>query len=157
MTETNRVLVVEDDPKLGGILVRALADDGIAADLADSGERALEMSALVAYRALVVDVILPRMDGLETCRRLRRGGLCAPVVVISAHDLDDDVRAAGGDDFLRKPFAMAILTDVIVHTPNHRPGDRWPAQWDLLPPPMPPPPRRSLRHPLRSSCTKSNG
>lgn len=106
-----RVLLVEDSIKLAAILVTALGLDGFTVDLATTAAEAFDLAAETAYDAIVVDVMLPGMDGLELCRRLRRGGLKAPVVVISARDdlTEDDIWEAGADQFLRKPFTVDEL------------------------------------------------
>lgn len=106
-----RVLLVEDDQKLGELLRRLLALDGIAADLAGNAEEALTLATGFPYDAVVLDWMLPGMDGLEFCRRLRRGGLQAPVVMISARDdlTAHDLADAGADEFLSKPFAVGEL------------------------------------------------
>ncbi len=116
----NRILLVEDDAKLAGILRRGLELDGISTDLAETAEQALAMAARAHYDAFVVDVMLPGMDGLEVCRRLRRGGLRTPVVVISARDdlTDRDLRDAGADQFMAKPFAIAALEARLRRAPT---------------------------------------
>lgn len=106
-----RVLLVEDDEKLGELLRRLLALDGIETDVAGDAEQALTLAAAFPYDAVVLDWMLPGMDGLELCRRLRRGGLRAPVVMISARDdlTARDLADAGVDEFLGKPFAVGEL------------------------------------------------
>lgn len=133
----NRILLVEDDAKLAGILRRGLELDGISTDLAETAEQALAMAARADYDAFVVDVMLPGMDGLEVCRRLRRGGLRTPVVVISARDdlTDRDLRDAGADQFMAKPFAIAALEARLRRAPTqtgwvapHLPAESAPVQ-----------------------------
>lgn len=106
-----RVLLLEDDEKLAGILVRGLADDGLSVDVAVTGAQALAMAGRTDYDAMILDVMLPGMDGLEACRRLRRGGLSVPVLVISARDdlSERDLRGAGADQFMAKPLRVAEL------------------------------------------------
>jgi two-component system OmpR family response regulator len=107
-----RLLVVEDDPKLGGLLRRGLSDHGNAADLASSGEDALWMAGAHPYDAIVLDVMLPGLDGFETCARLRAESVWAPVLMLTARDAVDDRIAgldAGADDYLTKPFSIAEL------------------------------------------------
>jgi two-component system OmpR family response regulator len=104
--------VVEDDPKLGGLLRRGLSEQGNAADLATSGEDALWMATVHAYDAIVLDVMLPGLDGFQTCERLRTDGVWAPVLMLTARDgVEDRVIGldAGADDYLTKPFAIAEL------------------------------------------------
>jgi len=108
-----RVLVVEDQPKMSRLLKRGLQDDGIAADVADSGEDALWMAGSTEFDAVVLDVMLPGIDGFETCRRLRADGVWAPILMLTARDaVDDRVSGldSGADDYLAKPFSFAELS-----------------------------------------------
>src|SRR5262245_41706306 len=107
-----RVLVVEDDPKMGSLLLRGLEREGIRARLVTTGEGALSLPSLGRYQAIVLDVMLPGIDGFETCRRLRGTGLTTPVLMLTARDaVAERVRGldAGADDYLAKPFAFAEL------------------------------------------------
>jgi two-component system OmpR family response regulator len=107
-----RVLIVEDEVKMAGLLRRGLREDGIAADVAGKGEDALWMAGATAYDAIVLDVMLPGVDGFEVCRRLRADGVRAPVLMLTARDaIDDRVRGldTGADDYLVKPFSFAEL------------------------------------------------
>ena len=107
-----RVLVVEDEKKLGELLGRGLREEGYAADVADRGEEALWMAHAVPYDAIVLDVMLPGLDGMETCRRLREKEIWSPVLFLTARDaVEDRVEAldTGGDDYLVKPFSFAEL------------------------------------------------
>jgi two-component system, OmpR family, response regulator len=107
-----RVLVVEDHVKLAGQLRRALRGEGVATDVAVSGEDALWMAGSTSYDVVVLDVMLPGIDGLETCRRLRADGVRAPVLMLTARDaLRDRVAGldGGADDYLTKPFALEEL------------------------------------------------
>jgi two-component system OmpR family response regulator len=107
-----RVLVVEDDAKLAGIVRRGLRDAGLAVDVAPKGEDALWMAGSTDYDAVVLDLMLPGIDGFETCRRLRADGVWAPVLMLTARDAVDDRVAgldAGADDYLTKPFSLAEL------------------------------------------------
>jgi two-component system OmpR family response regulator len=107
-----RVLVVEDHVKLAAPLRRALRGAGMATDVAVSGEDALWMAGATPYDVLVLDVMLPGIDGLETCRRLRDDGLRTPVLMLTARDaLRDRVAGldGGADDYLTKPFALDEL------------------------------------------------
>jgi two-component system, OmpR family, response regulator len=106
------VLVVEDDVKLAAVLRRGLVGEAIAADVAAKGEDALWMAASVDYDAIILDVMLPGIDGFDTCRRLRADGVWAPVVMLTARDaVDDRVEGldGGADDYLTKPFSFAEL------------------------------------------------
>jgi len=107
-----RALVVEDDRKLGPLLRRALGERGGAADLARTGEDALWMAQARSYDAIVLDVMLPDLDGFETCTRLREHGVWTPVLLLTARDaVEDRVYGldCGADDYLTKPFSIAEL------------------------------------------------
>jgi len=107
-----RTLVVEDDRKLGPLLRRALGERGGAADLARTGEDALWMAQARSYDAIVLDVMLPDLDGFETCTRLREHGVWTPVLLLTARDaVEDRVYGldCGADDYLTKPFSIAEL------------------------------------------------
>ncbi len=107
-----RTLVVEDDRKLGPLLRRALSERGGAADLARTGEDALWMAQARSYDAIVLDVMLPDLDGFETCTRLREHGVWTPVLLLTARDaVEDRVYGldCGADDYLTKPFSIAEL------------------------------------------------
>jgi two-component system OmpR family response regulator len=106
------VLVVEDDVRLAAVIRRGLKGDAIAADVASNGEDALWMAGAIDYDAIVLDVMLPGIDGFETCRRLREDGVWAPVVMLTARDAIEDRIAGldgGADDYLTKPFSFAEL------------------------------------------------
>jgi two-component system, OmpR family, response regulator len=107
-----RVLIVEDDAKMAGLIQRGLRDDGLAADVAGEGEAALWMAGAADYDAIVLDVLLPGIDGFEVCRRLRSDGVRSPVLMLTARDaVEDRVRGldTGADDYLTKPFSLAEL------------------------------------------------
>jgi two-component system, OmpR family, response regulator len=107
-----RILIVEDEVKLAALLRRGLAEEAHAADVAASGEDALWMAASTEYDAIVLDLMLPGLDGLEVCRRLRADGVWSPVLMLTARDaLEDRIGGldAGADDYLTKPFAFAEL------------------------------------------------
>src|ERR687885_43526 len=107
-----RVLVVEDEPKMAGLLRRGLAEEGHAADVAAAGEDALWLAEAHPYDAIVLDVMLPGISGFETCRRLRNAGLWTPVLMLTARDAVEDRVAGldvGADDYLTKPFSLAEL------------------------------------------------
>ena len=107
-----RVLIVEDQVKMAGLIRRGMRGEGIAADVAIKGEDALWMAEATAYDAIVLDIMLPGIDGLEVCRRLREGGVWAPILLLTARDSVSDRVAGldgGADDYLTKPFSFAEL------------------------------------------------
>jgi len=108
-----RLLVVEDDVKMAALIRRGLVEEGAAVDVARSGEDALWMAASTPYEAVVLDVMLPGIDGFETCRRLRGDGVWTPVLLLTARDSVEDRVAGldgGADDYLTKPFSFAELS-----------------------------------------------
>ena len=104
-----RLLVVEDEPKIAAFIQRGLTEEHYIVDVASDGEEALNMVAAVEYDLIVLDVLLPRLDGLSVCRQLREGGAHMPVLMLTARDtVDDRVLGldSGADDYLVKPFAF---------------------------------------------------
>jgi two-component system OmpR family response regulator len=107
-----RVLVVEDEVKMAALIRRGLKEEGMAVDVATKGEDALWRAGSAPYDAIVLDVMLPGIDGFETCRRLRDDGVWAPVLMLTARDAVEDRVAGldgGADDYLTKPFSFAEL------------------------------------------------
>src|SRR5271154_5097230 len=107
-----RILVVEDEPKIAALLRRGLAEEGHPTDVAVSGEDALWMSGAHDYDAIVLDVMLPGIDGFETCRRMREAEVWAPVLMLTARNAIADRVAGldvGADDYLAKPFSFDEL------------------------------------------------
>jgi two-component system OmpR family response regulator len=107
-----RILVVEDELKMASLLRRGLGEEGHVVDVAGKGDEGLWMAGEVRYDAIVLDLMLPGMDGFEVCRRLREGGVWTPVLVLTARDsMEDRVSGldAGADDYLPKPFSFAEL------------------------------------------------
>lgn len=107
-----RILVVEDELKMASLLRRGLLEEGHAADVARTGEDALWMARAVPYDAIVLDLMLPGLDGFDVCRRLRASEVWTPVLMLTARDgVDDRVTGldAGADDYLTKPFSFAEL------------------------------------------------
>ncbi len=107
-----RVLLVEDDSKLAALVRRGLTENGSVADVASCGEDALWMARAHEYDAIVLDVMLPGLDGFETCAELRGAGVWAPVLMLTARDAIEDRVAgldAGADDYLTKPFSLVEL------------------------------------------------
>jgi two-component system, OmpR family, response regulator len=107
-----RILVVEDEAKMAGLLHRGLTEDGHVVDVAASGDDAVWMGQVVEYDAIVLDLMLPGVDGVRVCRRWRENGVWSPVLMLTARDSVDDRVAgldAGADDYLAKPFSFAEL------------------------------------------------
>ena len=106
------MLVVEDDKKIASFVVNGLKQSGFAVDHSANGEDGLIMARTVPYDAAVIDIMLPKLDGLSLVQSLRREGIRTPVIILSAKaGVDDRVRGlqAGGDDYLTKPFAFSEL------------------------------------------------
>lgn len=107
------MLVVEDEPKLAGLIRRGLTEEGYAADVAATGDDALWMAGATDYDAIVLDVLLPGVDGFDVCRQLRNAGTWTPILMLTARDSVEDRVAgldAGADDYLTKPFSFAELS-----------------------------------------------
>ena len=108
-----RVLVIEDEVKMAALIRRGLRGDGMAADVAIKGEDAMWMAGATDYDAIVLDLMLPGMDGFEVCRRLRGDGVWTPILMLTARDaVEDRVTGldGGADDYLTKPFSFAELS-----------------------------------------------
>ena len=107
-----RILVVEDDSKLAGLVRRGLSENGHAVDVAERGEDALWMARAHSYDAIVLDLMLPGIDGVATLRALREADVWTPVLMLTARDAIEDRVAgldAGADDYVTKPFSLAEL------------------------------------------------
>jgi two-component system, OmpR family, response regulator len=107
-----RVLIVEDEAKMAGLIRRGLGEEGIAVDVVGRGEDALWRAEATGYDAIVLDVMLPGIDGFEVCRRLREAGVWSPILMLTARDSVADRVAGldrGADDYLTKPFSYAEL------------------------------------------------
>ena len=107
-----RVLVVEDEPKMAALIRRGLEEEGIAVDVTGRGEDAVWMAGSTEYDAVVLDLMLPGLDGFEVCRRLRADEVWTPVLMLTARDaVEDRVTglATGADDYLVKPCAFDEL------------------------------------------------
>jgi two-component system, OmpR family, response regulator MprA len=112
MAEQARILVVDDEPAVQSALARALSLEHYEVAQAADGREALERLGAAPYEAVILDIAMPRMDGLEVCRRLREGGDSTPVLMLTARgEVDDRVAGldAGADDYLVKPFALREL------------------------------------------------
>jgi two-component system, OmpR family, response regulator len=124
-----RVLVVEDEPRMALLLGRGLREAGYAVDEAGAGTDGLWLATENDYDAIVLDVMLPGIDGLEVCRRLRAADRWAPVLLLTALDaVDDRVRGldVGADDYLTKPFSFAELAARVRALVRRRSGARPP-------------------------------
>jgi two-component system OmpR family response regulator len=107
-----RVLIVEDELRMASLMRRGLVQEGLAVDVAMSGEEALWMAPASDYDVIVLDVMLPGISGFETCKQLRTKGVWAPVLMLTARDsVEDRVTGLdmGADDYVVKPFAFAEL------------------------------------------------
>jgi two-component system OmpR family response regulator len=107
-----RVLVAEDHVKMASLLRRGLAEEGYAVDVVPDGDEAVVRATATEYDVIVLDVMLPRLDGFQVCRQIRTRGVWAPVLMLTARDaVEDRVDGldAGADDYLVKPFSFAEL------------------------------------------------
>jgi two-component system, OmpR family, response regulator len=107
-----RILIVEDDARMADAIRRGLQAEGMAVDVAGAGEEALWMAEATAYSAIVLDFMLPGIDGLEACRRLRAEQVWTPILMLTARDAVPDRVAglnSGADDYLVKPFSFEEL------------------------------------------------
>jgi two-component system OmpR family response regulator len=107
-----RALVVEDDRKIASFLVKGLKQNGYAVDHASDGEDALALAVATPYDAIVLDIMLPKLDGLALVKELRREKIATPILFLSARaSVDDRIKGlqCGGDDYLVKPFALSEL------------------------------------------------
>jgi DNA-binding response OmpR family regulator len=109
------LLLVEDNRRLQHTLRRSLVEAGYAVDVADDAEDGQALAEVTAYDVVVLDVMLPRRDGLQVCRELRRQGVPTPILMLTARDaVEDRVRGldCGADDYLVKPFALGGTASV---------------------------------------------
>jgi two-component system, OmpR family, response regulator len=107
-----RILIVEDHVKMASLVRRGLRKEGMAVDVAATGEEAIPMARATEYDAIILDLMLPGIDGLEVCRRIRADGNWSPVLMLTARDAIGDRVAGldgGADDYLTKPFSYAEL------------------------------------------------
>jgi len=107
-----RILVVEDEPKIARFIKKGLTEQGYAVDAALNGEEALAYAKSAPYDLIILDLLLPGIDGITVCRILRETSLAAPILILTAMDsVEDRVKGldAGADDYLVKPFAFAEL------------------------------------------------
>jgi DNA-binding response OmpR family regulator len=107
-----RILLVEDERKVASFIARALRENSYAVDVAETGEKALELATDVTYDAILLDIRLPGLSGIEVCRELRQQRVEAPILMLTARTLVEqrvEGLDAGADDYLTKPFALAEL------------------------------------------------
>ena len=107
-----RVLVAEDQLKMASLIRRGLVEEGYAVDVVPDGREAVVRATATEYDVIVLDVMLPQLDGFEVCRRVRASGVWSPVLMLTARDAVEDRVAgldAGADDYLIKPFSFAEL------------------------------------------------
>lgn len=107
-----RILLVEDEPKVSGFVARGLEAERYAVDVCADGGEGLEMAETYSYDLIILDLMLPKIDGREMLQRIRRINTCVPVLILTARDsIDDKVKLfeCGADDYLTKPFAFAEL------------------------------------------------
>ena len=122
-----RILVVEDDKKIASLVVRGMEQAGFAVDHAEDGEDALHLALSEPYDAAIMDVMLPKLDGLTIIERMRQRKILTPVIVLSAkRSVDDRVRGlqTGGDDYLVKPFSFSELlarVHALIRRASHEP------------------------------------
>lgn len=108
-----KILVVEDEKKVAGFIKRGLEEEGYEVDLACDGEEGVRCALKRPYNLLIMDVMMPRKDGLTAVRELRQEGMLTPVLMLTSQNSTEDVVAgldAGSDDYLTKPFIFAELT-----------------------------------------------
>ena len=111
-----RILLAEDERKVASFIARTLRENSYAVDIADTGEKALELGREVNYDAILLDVRLPGISGIEVCRELRQRGIESPVMMLTARTLVEqrvEGLDAGADDYLTKPFVLAELLALI--------------------------------------------
>jgi DNA-binding response OmpR family regulator len=107
-----RVLIIEDEERMGALLQQGLAEEGHSVYRARSGEEGLEVALASSFDAVVLDIMLPRMDGITVARRLREASNQTPVLMLTARDSMRDIVKGldtGADDYLTKPFAFEVL------------------------------------------------
>ena len=107
-----RILIVEDDKKVGGFLKKGLQEEQYAVDVCRSGSDALSMAQLSSYDVIILDIMLPGMDGIAVCREMRQRAIHTPILMLTAKDeIEDKVTglSEGADDYLTKPFAFDEL------------------------------------------------
>ena len=135
-----RVLVVEDHQEMARLIEQHLREEGFSVEVASTGEDAVSFATEYELDAVVLDVLLPGIDGFETCRRIREAGAWAPILMLTARDaVEDRVRGldVGADDYLTKPFSfaelLARLRALIRRGAPERPATLWVGDLSLDP------------------------
>src|SRR5262249_10606729 len=121
-----RILVVEDDTKMAELLRRGLTAEGHTVTIASDGVKALEQSQSLPLDAIVLDIMLPGMDGLNVAKQLRAKGLQIPILMLTARDSTRDIVRGldvGADDYLTKPFSFEVLAARLRVIARRKPGD----------------------------------
>ncbi len=107
-----RALIVEDDPKIASFLTNGFGEAGFVVDCAHDGMRGLELALVQSYDVAIIDLMLPKVDGLSLIEKMRADKITTPVIILSAKDtVDDRIRGlrTGGDDYVSKPFSFGEL------------------------------------------------
>ena len=107
-----RILVVEDEKKIASFIKRGLKEERYAVDIANNGQDGLFLAEVNPYDVIILDIMLPVIDGISVCRRLRENNIASPVLILTArNNVQDKVNGldAGADDYLTKPFAFDEL------------------------------------------------
>lgn len=107
-----KLLVVEDDPEIAALLSDGLTEEKFLVEIASDGEKGEYLASINHYDAIILDLLLPKFDGMEVCRRLRESGIGAPILMLTARDSTADKIAGlncGADDYLTKPFVFDEL------------------------------------------------
>jgi two-component system OmpR family response regulator len=122
-----RILIVEDDSRMADVVRRGFQAEGVAVDVAQSGEEALWRAQAATYGVIALDLMLPGIDGIETCRRLRAAEVWTPILMLTARDaVRDRVDGldSGADDYLIKPFSFEELLARVRALARREPGPR---------------------------------
>jgi len=107
-----RILIVEDEKKVASFLKNGLEEEHYAVDTAFDGEEGLALAHINEYDLIILDIMLPKLDGMEVLRRIRANGSCVPIIMLTAKDSTDEIISgldSGSDDYLTKPFSFAEL------------------------------------------------
>lgn len=132
-----RILVVEDEKKVAAFLHKGLAQESYSVDVANNGKRALELALSEPYDLVILDLLLPGLDGISVLREIRRQHVSTPVLILTARkEVDDRVSGldAGADDYLVKPFAFSeLLARVRALLRRQSPTAAPPCKWPISP------------------------